>query len=98
MLELTALVRNALETPAGKTREGEEYGGRHQVQVEVVETLRNGFDRIQVLTLGCEDIAAYTPLQGQMARIPVSIFARGGTIYYSIPKGASPTPARQAKA
>lgn len=98
MLELTGLIRNVLVTPEGVTREGEKYGGRHQVQVEVVERLRNGHDRIQVLTLGCDEIAPYSALQGQQARIPVGVFARGGNLQFYIPQGSEPSPAGRKQA
>lgn len=90
MLQLQGQVMNVLETPRGTTREGQEYGGVHQVQLLCEEHLRNGEKRMQLHTLRADDVEPFRKLQGRMVAVPVGVFARGGNLYFYLQKQATP--------
>lgn len=82
-LKLCGKVANHLETPEGVSREGKEYGGKHQVQLLCEETLRNGETRLQLFTLNTNRPGDY-PL-GTDAEVPVGVFATPkGVQFYEV--------------
>ena len=91
-LELVGRVENVLLTPEGVTKEGESYGGHHQVQLICQETLRNGQSRLQMFTLRTDTPEAFSSLQGSHVAVPVGVFARGGNVQFYQAKGSQPRP------
>lgn len=71
-LKLCGKVANVLLTPEGTTRDGKEYGGKHQVQLLCEETLRNGERRLALFTLNTNRPEAYKA--GAEAEVPVGVF------------------------
>lgn len=92
MLLLEGRVENVLLTPEGKTREGKEYGGDHQVQLLCREALRNGETRLSLFTLRCDDVVPFEKLAGKDIRVRVGLFARNNTVNFYLQKGAAPEP------
>jgi len=91
MLQMTGQVLNVLEAPKGVSKKtGEEYGGYHQVQLLCEEELQNGETRMQLQTLTTDHPEAFQQYQGKPVRVPVGAFARGGSLYFFIPKGTKP--------
>lgn len=84
-LKLCGEVRHVLLTPEGKTRDGKAYGGRHQVQVECIEQLRNGETRIQMFTLATDHPEVYEPMKGKQIEVPVGVFSTPkGVQFYEV--------------
>lgn len=82
-LRLCGKVANHLVTPEGKTREGNDYGGKHQVQLLCEETLRNGETRLQLFTLNTNRPEAYAV--GTEAQVPVGVFVTPkGVQFYEV--------------
>lgn len=92
MLQLQGRVENILITPEGKTREGREYGGDHQVQLLCKEALRNGEMRLSLFTLRCDDPNAFKRHSGKEIRVPVGVFVKGNALTFYMQKGAAPEP------
>jgi len=90
MLLMTGKVLNVLLTPEGVNREGEKYGGRHQVQLLCEESLQNGEKRNSLFTLTCEEPDQFKKLSGQNIAVPVGCFARGGVLSFYMEKGGIP--------
>ena len=64
MFILSGTLINIFETPKGKTKEGEEYGGDFKLQILHENTLRNGEKRADLVELTVSD----TSLQGEAER------------------------------
>jgi len=100
MLTLTGMILNVLETPKGVTKEGAEYGGYHQVQVQAEEVLKNGQKRLSLLNLTTDAPDAFKSLVGQSVALPVSAWARAkNDVQYQLVPGAIPeakTPVKKA--
>ena len=92
MLLMTGQVANVLETPKGKNREGQEYGGYHQVQLLCDQTLTNGEKRMEIFTLRTDHPEEFRKLQGKAVSVPVGVFARGGNLNFYMEKGGLPKP------
>lgn len=90
MLELTGRVRNVLNTPTGTTKEGEQFGGYWQVQLEVEETLRNGETRFNIQNMRVEDELAFKQLEGHRVRVAVGVFARNNQPAFFLKRGIQP--------
>jgi O-glycosyl hydrolase len=93
MLTLNGQVVNVFQSPKGVNRDtGEEYGGQDRVQIMARNTLKNGEDRIDLVNLTVTNPEAYLTLQGQNVRVPVGVFAKGGTVNFYVPAGSQPEP------
>lgn len=90
MLLMTGQVANVLETPKGTNREGNEYGGYHQVQLLCKESLSNGETRMQIFTLRTDHPEEFRKFTGKAISVPVGVFARGGNLNFYMQKGATP--------
>jgi hypothetical protein len=90
MLELTGRVRNVLHTPSGTTKDGEQFGGYFQAQLEVEETLRNGESRFNFQNMRVEDEQSFKRLEGRLVRVEVGCFARNNQILFFLKRGSQP--------
>nr|CRY95452.1 hypothetical protein [uncultured prokaryote] len=92
MLSMTGKVIHLFETPKGKNKAGEEFGGQDKVQVMGAVPLQNGETRYDLITLTCHDANAFEPFMGQEVSFPIGVMAPSkGQIVYFIPKGAIPS-------
>lgn len=98
MLQLQGKVANILVTPEGKNREGQEYGGIHQVQLLCEEVLRNGEKRLALFTLRCDHPEAFKPFAGQEVRVPVGVFVKGNALTFYMQKSGAPEPVNARRA
>jgi hypothetical protein len=78
-LLLQGTVMNILTTPEGVNKEGEPYGGKHQLQLLVNDVLKNGETRMNVINLNVPDRGAYEGRNGEIIQLPVGIFVPAGT-------------------
>lgn len=77
MLYLEGQVQNVFRAPEGKNQEtGEVYGGQYKVQLQVLETMRNGETRLDLQTLTTDEPEKYKSLQGKTVLVPVGAFAQ----------------------
>ena len=89
-LLLTGQVINVLITPTGTNREGQSYGGDHQVQILGETSLQNGEIRKELVTLRTENPESFKKATGKTVAVPVGAFVRNNGIVYYMPKGATP--------
>lgn len=73
MFVLEGKLINIFETPKGKTKEGEDYGGEDRIQIMHETTLKNGEKRVDLVDLTVEDVAPYREKMNVLVRVPVSI-------------------------
>ena len=91
MLTLTGQVINVLRTAEFVNKDtGEVRPPGHQVQILTENALKNGEKRSELVNLKTDTPEEFKALQGQSVAIPVSAFARAGTIFYSLPPDARP--------
>lgn len=91
MLTLNGTIKNVFQVPEGKDKKtGAEYGGHYRVQIDVVNVLRNGETRFDVVNLTTDSPQEYKSHIGQMAHIPVGVFQSNGSIQFYIIKGIKP--------
>jgi hypothetical protein len=77
MLTLTGTVLNVLETPKGQRQDGTSYGGYHQVQMQVEETLKNDEKRISLHNLTTDNPEAFKARIGESVSVQVAAWAAG---------------------
>jgi hypothetical protein len=81
-LSLKGKFANLLVTPEGKNKEGEIYGGKHQLQLLCHEVLRNGETRLNLVNLYVADAGSYSAkTEGDLIEVPVGIFVPPGVKY-----------------
>jgi len=90
MLQMKGQVANVLETPRGTNREGQEYGGYHQVQLLCKQVLANGENRMELFTLRTDNPEEFRKFIGKSVSVPVGVFARGGSLNFYMEKGGLP--------
>jgi hypothetical protein len=91
MLTLNGSVANVFDTPQGKNREtGEVIESRPRVQIMAENTLQNGQKRMELVTMTVDAPEDYRKLLGASVRVPVGVFATGGTVMYYALKGHKP--------
>lgn len=73
MFVLEGKLINIFETPKGKTKDGEEYGGEDRIQVMHETMLRNGDKRVDLVDLAVDDVAPYREKLNGLVRVPVAI-------------------------
>ena len=90
MLELTGRVQNILVTPKGTTKDGDEFGGYHQVQLLVEDTLRNGEVRMKFENLRADRHEDFQALKGRLVRVPVGVYVRNNSAGFFMQREAIP--------
>ena len=75
MLNLKAKVLNVFQTPLGTNRNGESYGGQHKVQLQAINKLTNGEERVELVTLTVKDPDLFKQAKGKEILVPVGAFA-----------------------
>ena len=73
MFLLKGKLINVFETPKGKTKEGESYGGEDRIQVLHENTLKNGEKRMDLVDLTVGDVAPYRDKLDTPISVPVAI-------------------------
>lgn len=73
MFVLTGTLINIFETPKGKTKEGDEYGGDSRLQILHENTLRNGEKRADLVELTVSDTSPYNDKLNASVSVPVAI-------------------------
>lgn len=73
MFLLKGKLINIFETPKGKTKDGESYGGDDRIQVMHETTLSNGEKRVDLVDLTVKDVAPYRDKENAEICIPVSV-------------------------
>lgn len=64
---------NIFETPKGKTKDGEDYGGDDRIQIMHETSLKNGSTRVDLVDLTVGDVAPYRDKLNAVINVPVSI-------------------------
>lgn len=73
MFLLKGTLINVFETPKGKTKEGEDYGGEDRIQVLHENTLKNGEKRMDLVDLTVGDVSPYKDKLNAPISVPVAI-------------------------
>ena len=73
MFVLKGTLINVFETPKGKTKEGEDYGGEDRIQVLHENTLKNGEKRMDLVDLTVGDVSPYQDKLNAPISVPVAI-------------------------
>lgn len=73
MFILSGKLINIFETPKGKTKDGEDYGGDFKLQVLHENTLRNGEKRVDLVELAVGDTSPYKDKLNATVSVPVAI-------------------------
>lgn len=73
MFLLQGRLVNIFETPKGKTKDGESYGGDDRIQVMHETTLSNGEKRVDLVDLTVKDVSPYRDKVNTTVSIPVAI-------------------------
>ena len=73
MFVLKGTLINVFETPKGKTKEGEDYGGEDRIQVLHENTLKNGEKRMDLVDLTVGDVSPYKDKLNALISVPVAI-------------------------
>lgn len=91
MLTLNGTVLNVFEMPPYTDKKtGEINPAKSRVQIMAENTLQNGQQRMDLVTLGVDNPEAYQRLVGRSVRVPVGAFVNGSAIQYYALKGQMP--------
>lgn len=91
MLTLNGTVLNVFEMPPYTDKKtGEINPAKSRVQIMAENTLQNGQNRMDLVTLGVDNPEAYQRLVGRSVRVPVGAFVNGSAIQYYALKGQTP--------
>jgi len=82
MLIIKATVVNVFQTPTGRNKEGQAFGGEWKVQLQGENLLKNGERRIELITLTTRKPDLFRDNMGKEVRVPVGAFPTGRTITY----------------
>jgi hypothetical protein len=90
MIEGTVV--NVFQLPAGHDKKtGEAFGGGFKVQLQGITELKNGENRVELLTLTTDAPEFFRPIVGKVVRVPVGAFAPAANqIHYFMRSGARP--------
>lgn len=92
MFTLQGKVIHVFETPEGVNKDtGETYGGTHKVQILGSLPLKNGANKMDMVTLGTEEPEVFRKLTGSDISVPIGFFPSKGSITYFIPKTSQPS-------
>jgi hypothetical protein len=73
MFVLQGKLINIFETPKGKTKDGESYGGEDKIQVMHETALKNGEKRVDLVDLVVSDLSQYRDKLNSPVSIQVSL-------------------------
>lgn len=73
MFLLQGKLINIFETPKGKTKDGENYGGDDRIQVMHEIMLSNGEKRVELVDLTVKDVSPYKDKLNVPVSIPVTL-------------------------
>lgn len=73
MIILQGKLLHIFETPKGKNKDGEEYGGDDRIQVLHQTLLKNGEKRMDIETLSVPDAGVYKDKLNQDVQVPISV-------------------------
>ena len=73
MFVLKGTLINVFQTPKGKTKDGEEYGGDSRIQVLHENTLKTGEKRVDLVELTVDDVHPYADKLNSPVSVPVSV-------------------------
>lgn len=77
MLLLSGELFTVFETPRKVTKEGQEYGGDHRVQVMAMIPMEGGTEKAELVDIKVNDVTLYKGRERQPVQIPVGAFAPG---------------------
>lgn len=80
MFVLKGTLINIFETPKGKNKDGESYGGDDRIQVMHETMLSNGEKRVDLVDLTIGDVLPYRDKLNQPVSIPVSLSVWNGKL------------------
>jgi hypothetical protein len=90
-LTLNGTIENTLITPEGVNAEtGEQYGGRHRVQLMVEKVLKNGQKSKEIVNLNVDDPHPFQKLQGKFVSVPVGAMPDGRQVRFYHARGSVP--------
>lgn len=84
MFVLQGKLLNIFETPKGKSKDGENYGGDDKIQILHEVSLKNGEKRMDLETLSVPDAALYRDQVGQQIEVPVLLSVWQGKLSVKI--------------
>lgn len=91
MLTLNGQVINVFDSPASTDKKtGEIRAAATRVQIMARNTLQNGQERVDLVTLKVDSPDAYKSLVGASIRVPVGVFVNGGAVQFYALKGQRP--------
>jgi hypothetical protein len=73
MFMLSGKLINIFETPKGKDKDGQEYGGDFKLQILHENTLRNGEKRADLVELTVSDTSPYKDKLNATVSVPVAV-------------------------
>lgn len=90
MLTLEGQLINIFVQPKGTTKDGNEYGGQHKVQIIGEMPLPDGGHKSDIYTLTAHNINLFKEHLNQKVSVPIGVMASRSSITYYIPKGSKP--------
>lgn len=82
LIILKGTLLNIFETPKGKNKEGEEYGGDDKIQVLHEVTLKNGEKRMDIETLSVQDSAIFKDKLNQTVTVPILVSVYQNKVHF----------------
>lgn len=89
MLTLKAQVLNVFLAPEGTTKDGVKFGGDHRVQLQGLTQLRNGEQRMELLTLSTKAPDLFKKQVGKVVSVEVGVYSIGKQVQYFLINEAS---------
>jgi hypothetical protein len=91
-LVLQGKIINTFKSNSGKDPEtGAIREGKDKIQVMSSMPMESGENRLELIDLSCNDLAAFKPFLNKNVSFPVGVTAMGGNAYLYVPKGSVPT-------
>lgn len=83
MLTLSGTLDNVYDTPAKTDKKsGEIYAASTRIQILARNTLENGQQRTELVTLKVKDASPYRGKEGKPVKVPVGVFVAGGALQF----------------
>jgi hypothetical protein len=91
MLELTGKLANIFKTQAGVGKDGKSYDAKDKIQLMGEMPLPDGGIKLEMVTLGVDDISPYVSLKDERVRVSVGVMASGGhAVQFYVRRGSKP--------